>query len=273
MVLAQETGGANVVRQYSILVEGNPNQLPDLQVEMLPLSFSFASGSGAGTRGLRIRNNGGGEVPVSIAGSTQSGGNWLNISPQGGLVKASKPLEVVVQANPGNAGPGSSFGSVRVTSDSLLDQLLPASMTISNRRQFLRLSLDGLTFTAVQGGAPVPSLSFHVINDGVDPMPFATNVVTVPAGATWIGTTSGQTIVNPGARQRVTVQVTPLGLNPGVYFGLIEVRAGGAAGEVRLLTVVLNLLPSGSQPPPVVEPIGLQFAGTAGQAVAPKASV
>jgi uncharacterized protein (TIGR03437 family) len=140
-------------------------------------------------------------------------------------------------------------------------------MTISSRRQFLRLSLDGLTFTAVQGVTPVPSLSFHVINDGVDPMPFTTSVLTVPTGATWLGATSGQTTVSPGARQRVTVQVNPLGLNPGVHFGLIEVRAGGAAGEVRLLTVVLNLLPAGNQPRPLVEPIGLQFAGAPGGVV------
>jgi uncharacterized protein (TIGR03437 family) len=267
-VLGQDSDGSTAVRQYSILVEGNPNQPPDLQVDLLPLHFSFASGSGPGTRGLRIRNTGGGQAPVTIEGSTQSTDDWISLAPQQGVVTAANPLEVLVSADPGTSGPGSFFGNVRVTSDSLLNELHPASMTISSRRQFLRLSLDGLTFTAVQAVAPVPSLTFHVINDGVDPMPFTTSVVTVPTGATWLGATTGQTTVNPGGRQRVTVQVNPQGLSPGVYFGLIEVRAGGAAGEVRLLTVVLNLLPAGSQPPPVVEPIGLQFAGAAGGAVA-----
>jgi uncharacterized protein (TIGR03437 family) len=278
-VLAQDADGVSAVRQYSILVEGNPQQLPNLEVDRLPLNFSFASGGGPGTRGMRIRNTGGGQIPVTIGESTQTGGNWLSISPQQGVVTAANPLEVLVAADPTKTGPGSFLGNVSVSSDSLLDGLttaapqtlgIPASMTISSRRQFLRLSLDGLTFTAVQGVTPVPSLSFYVFNDGVDVMPFTTSAVTVPPGATWLGTTTGQTTVSPAGRQRVSVQVTPQGLSPGVYFGLIEVRASGAAGEVRLLTVVLNLLPPGSQPPPVVEPVGVLFTGTAGGTAAGK---
>jgi uncharacterized protein (TIGR03437 family) len=179
---------------------------------------------------------------------------------------------VLVRADPSGLGQGGFFGNLAITGQAISQDFIaglgetvnvPVSMGISIRRQFLRLSLDGLTFTAVKGGGNPPPLPFDVINDGVDPMPFSTTVAPFPS-AGWLQVPGAQGTVNPRSRRPIVVQVNPGSLDPGVYFGLIEVRAPGAAGEVRLLTVVLNLLPAGSRPPAVVEPSGMLFLGTAG---------
>ncbi len=277
-VLAVRADGATAVREYSIQVQGDPAKPPAVDFSLSPLSFNFSSGSDPAVRGLQIRNTGSGIVPVSLQAGTQNGGGWLSVTPSEGVVTAAEPLDVLVRADPSGLDAGSFFGSVNVTSDvapSALQAALqqsaavPVALSISSRSQFLRLSFTGLTFTAVQGGGNPPALPFDIINDGSQPMLFTAAAAAVPS-APWLRVSAAQGTVNAKARTTLSVAANPGNLIPGVHFGVIEVQASGAAGEVRLLTVVLNLLPAGSRPPPVVDPLGMLFAGTAGGA-APKA--
>ena len=112
---------------------------------------------------------------------------------------------------------------------------------------------------------------FDIINDGGDPMPFSTQAIVSETG--WLQGGPAEGVVNRNSRIPVTVQVNQQNLDPGVYFGVFEVRSSQAAGEVRLLTVVLNVLPTGSQPPALVDPLGMLFVATAGGANPPARSV
>ncbi len=279
-VLLQDFDGESVIREYSILVGADPNAPAELDVAPRSLSFSFSSGAQSGVQGLRIHNTGGGAISVNIESSTRSGGDWLTPIPNDGIVTAEEPLDVLVRADPAQLGAGAFLGSLAIAGEpSSQDPIatlgetinVPVSMSISARRQFLRLSLRGLAFTAVKGGGNPPPLLFDVINDGVDPMPFTAAVASFPS-ASWLQASGTQGTVAPQSRRPVTVRVNPGNLNPGVHFGVIEARAAGAAGEVRLLTVVLNLLAEGSRPPAVVEPTGLLFLGTAGASTLPPQS-
>lgn len=271
-VRLEDFEGAGAIREYSILVGANPDAPPELGISPSSLSFSFSSGVQAAVQGLRIRNTGSGAIYVNIEASTQSGGDWLTPIPNDGIATAEQPLDVRVRADPAQLGAGAFLGNLAITADPVSENFVaalaetvnvPVSMSISARRQFLRLSLKGLAFTAVQGGGETRPLSFDVINDGSDPMPFSAAAAPFPS-AGWLQLSGTQATVSAGSRRPVSVQVNPGGLNPGVYFGVIEVRAAGAAGEVRLLTVVLNLLAAGSRPPALVEPTGLLFLGAQG---------
>jgi uncharacterized protein (TIGR03437 family) len=204
---------------------------------------------------------------VSLEPSTQAGGAWLSVTPREGVATAAEPLAVSVEADADGLGAGTFFGSINITSDlesaNQESSVVPISLAISRRRQLLRLSLKGLTFTAVRAGGNSPALPFDVINDGPEAMPFTAAVAAFP-NAPWLQLSSTAGTVDPNARTTVSVDVNPGSLAPGVHFGVIEVQASEAAGEVRLLTVVLNLLAAGSQPPPVVDPAGMLFVGTAG---------
>ena len=52
-------------------------------------------------------------------------------------------------------------------------------------------------------------------------------------------------------------------LAPGDYYGQIRVTSATADSSPQIATVVLTVLPAGSEPPPVVRPTGLIFTMTA----------
>src|SRR4029077_6179469 len=54
------------------------------------------------------------------------------------------------------------------------------------------------------------------------------------------------------------------GLDPGEYYGRVRVTASAADNSPQFVTVVLNVLPPGSDPGPIVRPTGLVFTGTIG---------
>jgi uncharacterized protein (TIGR03437 family) len=62
----------------------------------------------------------------------------------------------------------------------------------------------------------------------------------------------------------VEVDVNPAGLAAGSYYGQIELTAPGTDNSPQFVSVVLNVLPAGSRPGPVVRPARLIFAAVAG---------
>src|SRR5262249_60054963 len=60
------------------------------------------------------------------------------------------------------------------------------------------------------------------------------------------------------------VSADPTGLAAGVYYGQVSVAAPQADNSPQVLSVVLNVLPQGSNPGPIVDPAGLVFTGVEG---------
>jgi uncharacterized protein (TIGR03437 family) len=63
---------------------------------------------------------------------------------------------------------------------------------------------------------------------------------------------------------QVTVSVSPAGLDPGVYYGLVTVVSSGAANTPQVVVAVLHVLPPGAPVAPVVQPSSLIFSAPAG---------
>jgi uncharacterized protein (TIGR03437 family) len=57
--------------------------------------------------------------------------------------------------------------------------------------------------------------------------------------------------------------VDATGLDPGQYYGQVEIDAPGADNSPQLSLIVLNVLPPGSDPGPIVQPAGMIFTGAA----------
>jgi hypothetical protein len=64
----------------------------------------------------------------------------------------------------------------------------------------------------------------------------------------------------------IDVGVRHGGLEPGDYYGQIRVTSATASNSPQIATVVLAVLPPGSEPPPIVRPTGLIFTGIEGGA-------
>ena len=127
------------------------------------------------------------------------------------------------------------------------------------------LSQAGLTFTGVaQGGAPLPQ-TFGILNTGSGTMNWSASVSTL-SGSNWLTITPASgTVLRPLLdASTVTVAVNTAGLAAGDYYGRIDLSSPGATNSPQTVTVVLNVLPPGSNPGPQVRPTGLIFTGVAG---------
>ncbi|MCZ6490028.1 MAG: hypothetical protein O7A06_05805, partial [Acidobacteria bacterium] len=142
---------------------------------------------------------------------------------------------------------------------------VPVTMTVSGTAQILLLSQTGLTFTAVSNGGTVPAQSFGVLNTGAGLLNWSVDRSTL-SGEDWltvspsIGTTDAGTLEVP----LVEVSVSAAALEPGEYYGQVQVTSQESGNSPQVATVVLNVLPVGSNPGPRVGPTGMIFTGIAG---------
>jgi uncharacterized protein (TIGR03437 family) len=247
-----------------------PAQPPSLApLDPRSFSFSFARSTPAQSQRLTISNAGGGTVNFTAAAtvSTPTGTKSLTLSQTSGQVSPSSPAILTVTADPAalGIGPGTFTGTVSVTAGSTTLSV-PVTITISALDQAILLSQRGLFFTAVAQGGVVPPQTFAVRNIGTGVVAWTAKAIPIPATPIWfsVSTPSGNT---DAAQTPPTVAVT---VDPsrlavaGTYYGLVQVDAPTAANSPQVLTVVLRLLPAGSDVGAALTPGSLLFTATAG---------
>jgi uncharacterized protein (TIGR03437 family) len=240
----------------------SPSQL---SLNTTALSFGFTSGSAQASQQFQVTNQGGGSISFT---ATASGGNWLQVSPASGTASSASPASLTVTATPGSLAAGTYSGSI-VVSSATTGQSVTVSVTlsISGTNPNILLSQTGLTFTAVaEGGSPLPQ-SFGILNTGQGTMSWSAQATTLPAGGSWLSIDTGSgTVATPYTDvSLVNVSVNPAGLTGGTtYYGQIQVTAPGAPNSPQSVSVVLNVLPAGSNPGAELQPTGLIFIGQPG---------
>ncbi|HTM50992.1 MAG TPA: hypothetical protein VL285_19985 [Bryobacteraceae bacterium] len=239
---------------------------PRLESDAARLSFSFTEGDTGDSQALQIRNAGGGQIAYAATARTVSGGDWLTVGSERGEVAASAPAALQVRANPAGLAAGTYLGSINVTGSGGSAAVTSVTMTVSAGRQRVLLSQSGLTFTAVAGGGTPPPQTFGVLNVGTGVINWTVSVRTAAAAGNWLSVTPSAGSTNASSLQvpLVTVAVDASRLSPGDYYGEINVSAGSADNSPQTVSVVLNVLPAGSDPGPLVRPTGLIFTGLAG---------
>jgi uncharacterized protein (TIGR03437 family) len=252
--------------QVNVFVE--PAGPPHLGVAPVAgLSFSYTQASAARTGRIVVSNLGGGSLAFQAAAATTSNGMWLTLSPQSGSATAAAPVSLVVTADPQGLPPGTYTGSVTVSSSDTGESLvIPVSMTVSAVRQTMLLSQTGISFTAVASGGAVPPQSVGILNIGQDVMSWSASASTLSGGANWLTVTpaSGSTDAASLTVPLVDVGVNAAGLDPGQYYGQVQVSSPTADNSPQFVSVILNVLPPGSDPGPLVRPTGLIFTGVTG---------
>jgi len=233
---------------------------PTGSVDPSSLSFSLATGGGPVTRQINVSNSGGGSLSFTVSATANSGGAWLAISPASGTATPSSPASITVIADPSKLGVGTYTGTVSINLPSGIVRV-PVSATVTTGRQTILLSQTGLTFTAVAGGGVVPAQTVGVLNIGQGQMSWTARATTLAGGASWLSASpaSGSTDAASLSVPLVTVNVDQTGLAAGSYYGQVQISAGGADNTPQVITVVLNVLPAGSDPGPLIRPTGLIF--------------
>jgi uncharacterized protein (TIGR03437 family) len=236
---------------------------PQLNVGSQSLSFTAVRGADTQTARVQVANTGGGSLSYSAVATTDLG-SWLAVSPATGTATPSSPISMTVVATPGALPAGTYQGKVSIRSGENT-VTIPVTLSITTADGVILVSQSSLSFTAVaQGGSPLPQ-TFGILNTGQGSMSWTASSSTVSGGAKWfqLSATSG-TVNQPYVDiSLIDVVINPNGLAPGDYYGLIEVRAA-AANSPQVVTVLLTVLPPGTNPGPEVRPAGLIFTGIAG---------
>jgi uncharacterized protein (TIGR03437 family) len=260
-ITAPDTGATPVSVAVSLTLDnGAP---PQLSVGTTTLVLASLTGGAPISQQVQIVNSGGGTLTFMATATTASGGGWLSLSTAVGTATPGLPASLTVTANPGSLSAGTYSGTVSIT-DGQSTFNISVSLLITDPKRFILLSQSGLTFTAVaQAGTPLPQ-SFGVLNTGQGSMDWSASATTL-SGGSWlsISPTSG-TVQRPFLDvSNVDVSIDQTGLDPGEYYGRIQVNAA-ADNTPQLITVILTVLPAGQNPGPEVRPTGLIFTGLAG---------
>jgi uncharacterized protein (TIGR03437 family) len=239
---------------------------PALSLTTTSLNYSFSQGTQqVRQQRILVGNSGGGTLTYNASASTSSGGNWLSVTQDGAGATLLTPDPLTVSVDPSSLGVGTYTGLITITAAGTT-QNIPVTATVSAVQQTILLSQTGLTFTAVGNGGIVPPQTLGILNGGNGFMDWSVSSSTVTGGNTWLSVTpnSGTTDASSSTVPLVTVSVNPANLAPGQYSGQIEVASGAANNTPQFVSVILNVLPAGSNPGPVVLPTGLIFTEAVG---------
>ncbi|MCH7978231.1 MAG: hypothetical protein IH935_04545 [Acidobacteria bacterium] len=230
------------------------------------LLFPFVVGGPASPKQLTISNEGGGSLNFQITWSTFSGGSWLTVTPASGTATLSAPSSVAVTADPSGLAAGTYLGQITISRSPAGESIdVPVTMTVSTIQQLMRLSQRGLTFTGIAGGGALPPRPLRVVNIGQGTMDWSVTPST-NSGGNWLTVSppNGSTAAGAGNVPLVTVSVNPAGLAAGHYYGQVSVSSPTAVNSPQIASIVLNVLPAGSDPGQLVQPTGLIFTGVVG---------
>ncbi|MBI2685386.1 MAG: hypothetical protein HYX27_03645 [Acidobacteria bacterium] len=233
---------------------------PRLRLSSESISFTRNEGTAEQTTVLEVRNDGGGLLSYQISAVNTGTVRWLSISSAGGDLRAGEVGTVNVTANPSGLRGGTYLGSLTVAVGTART-VIPVTMTIRGGRRTILVSQSGLTFTAVAGGGSPTAQKIGVLNIGTGVLNWSASS---KKNFVRLSPASG-TVTEPWLEiGDLTISINPSGLTAGQYYDQIEITAD-ADNSPQLVTILLNVLPEGSNPGPEVTPSGMIFIAKQGQ--------
>lgn len=220
-----------------------------------PTNLTFAAQAGASglaSKQLAVSSAVTG-LRFSATATTQSGGNWLSVSPSSGSV----PGAITANVNVGTLAPGTYRGTITV----LAAQASPNTQTVTvdltvtaAPNPQLGVEPSSLTFEAAG------SASLRISNAGGGTLAWSAQTSTT-TGGNWLSASPASGSATSAASANVQINATTTGLGPGVYSGSVRVTSA-TTGESR--TVGVTLLLSQQNQSIVLSQTGLLFTGVEG---------
>jgi uncharacterized protein (TIGR03437 family) len=244
------------------------NSGPPVQVIPGALSFSLTKGSSAGgSQSIVITNQGSQVQTFTVSAATDSGGNWLSVSPSSGTVAPFSSTTVSVDANGASLNAGTYLGSVSGSVSPANQQAsISVTATVSGGEPELRVSQSGLYFQTVASGGAPPSESISVLNAGSGTLNFSVSASTVSGGKGWLSASPSSGSATSTSSANVTVSIDPTGLAAGDYYGQVQIAASGVANSPQSVSIVLKVAAAGTDLGASAYPTGLIFVAQAGGA-------
>jgi uncharacterized protein (TIGR03437 family) len=244
-----------------------PVAAPAFSVSPRTLAFSGPSGlAGAASQQVALSSTVAGLV-WSAQAATGSGGNWLAVSPAGGLA----PGVIAVSVGASNLAAGTYRGTVTVQAPQAAPptQTVAVELTVTAApKPQLALEPGSLTFQAQAAGDNPAAQTLRISNAGGGALAWTARAET-GSGGQWLGVAQSSGSASAGSPASVQVKVTAGGLAAGVYSGSIRVDSS-TTGET--VTVPVTLLVAQVTQTILVSQSGLLFTGVQGADSAPEQS-
>jgi uncharacterized protein (TIGR03437 family) len=238
-----------------------PYSGPAVTINPAALSFSLTQNAAAVTQSISIANHGSQAVQFSASATTNSGGNWLQLSSPQGSITPSGSFGLAVTADPSKLAPGTYSGAVTISIPGAPPLGVSVLAVVAGAQPNIQLSQTGLRFQAVSGGTATSPQTITVVNSGTT-VNFAASASTL-SGGNWLSVSPSSGTSGGATAGAVTVSVNPAGLEVGNYYGQIEFSASGALNSPQVASVVLNVVSPANSPGAFVQPTGLIFVGSA----------
>ena len=275
-VRAVVPGGATLSETVRVTASVTEAGEAKLTVDPGALSFEIEEQTvNPPSQSLSVGNSGKGSLswlPDRPTIFNPAGSDWLVVAPSALTATAAEPASLTVTANTSSLRAGLYQGQITIRSSTTGESKTVATSlrVFPKGAQSLLISQNGLTFTGVARGGPVPSQSFGILNLGSGDMNWTVEA-SVLSGNSWLSVspTGGVSRAKSLDIPTVEVKVDTNQLDPGRYTGSLLVRAPGADNSPQTVGVDLTVLPAGSTLPILVRPKGLIFAAIAGGAPPP----
>lgn len=247
-----------------IAITGNSG--PAVDVNPAALTFSLTKGSTAVvTQSVIISNSASPAQNFTVNPSTSSGGEWLSVSPGSGTVAPFGTTSVSVNVDPSGLAVGTYLGTLSVSAQPSGQQFeIGVLASVSGGGAQLQISQSGLRFQTVAAGSSPPSQTISVLNGGAGSLNFTVSTSTTSGGAQWLTASPSSGAATSAKGALVSVSIHPTGLQPGDYYGQVQIAADGASNSPQTVSVVLNIAEAGEDIGAFVYPTGLIFVGSAG---------
>jgi len=230
-----------------------------------PASLSFTAAAGTPvlpTQSITVSSAFSG-VAWSALAATQSGGNWLSVSPGSGAT----PGAIAVSVNATGVPPGVYRGIVTVQ----VPLATPPATTVSveltvTQALTARLVVDPVSLnleSQVAGSAP--SRTLRISNGGGGTLNWTARAATA-SGRNWLSLSAGSGTASAAAPSSLQVSTSIAGFAAGVYSGSIELESPGTSERK---TVTVSLILSQSTQTILVSQAGLMFTGVEGAGTVP----
>ncbi len=207
---------------------------------------------------VRVSSGGSAAEAFTAQAATNSGGNWLLVTPLSAVTPAALSISFSISGLP----PGVYTGNVTLTSGSANPPVIAVSLTVvADTTLVLKAEPPSLAFSFVTGGAAPPVQSFAVTVAG-DSVIFQADVSTGPNGK-WLSVSPS----GAATPANLTVLVDHKGLSPGTYNGTITLHLAGVTTTAQTIPVIFVV-----QAPPVLPAItqnGVVNAANLTAAIAP----
>jgi uncharacterized protein (TIGR03437 family) len=245
-IVLTSSSASNTVLVFVTLTVGNPA----LTITPSTLNFAGTAGGTVAPQTVTVGSTGSAAINWTAAAATQSGGNWLTISPSSGQTSST----VQVSATIGALVPGSYTGTVIFTSsDGTSSQTVTVTLVV-RALSILGVGPSSIQLVAASSSSTPPTASFDVVNLGSGSMAFSVAAST-QSGGNWLAVTP----TSGTAPVTLTATANPSGLAVGTYLGTIVVTPATTANPLNASVTVIVSLVVGA---PAIYPDGIVDAGS-----------